>query len=189
MRRTALAGKSLVEMPEKCRAIALASAGVPANMISTMDDGAAWHPKTQALHAYWRSPAPAIGLLPARSMIDAADTPNLLSNIFMLDVIENPLRFRYRLAGTKLLYAGDRELTGMLMEEAHPNLFVAPPYADYPACVREHRVSRRLGSPVFDWNREHVLIERLLLPLASDGRKVDVILGLSVFFDADRREL
>lgn len=154
-----------------------------------MDDPDGWHEKTRALHAYWQSQAPSPGLLPSRARIDAADIPGLLPNIFMLDVIENPLRFRYRLAGTKLLYAGDRELTGMLMEEAHPNLFCAPPYADYPACVREHRVSRRLGSPVFDWDREHVRIERLLLPLASDGTQVDVILGLSVFFDAGGREL
>ncbi len=154
-----------------------------------MEDVATWHPKTQALHAYWRSRAPGPRLLPARSMIDAADIPNLLPNIFMLDVIEKPLRFRYRLAGTRLLYAGDRELTGMLMEEAHPNLFLAQPYPDYPACVREHRVSCRLGAPVFDWDREHVRIERLLLPLAKDGRKVDVILGLSIFFDADGHEL
>lgn len=77
----------------------------------------------------------------------------------------------------------------MLMEEAHPNLFLAQPYPDYPACVREHRVSCRLGAPVFDWDREHVRIERLLLPLARDGRKVDVILGSSIFFDADGREL
>ncbi len=154
-----------------------------------MDDVATWHPKTRALHSYWQSRSPGPGIVPSRAQIDAADIPHLLPNIFLLDVIENPLRFRYRLAGTRLLYAGGRELTGLVMEDAHPNLFIAPPYADYPACVREHRVSRRLGSPVFDWDRDHVRIERLLLPLAGDGVRVDVILGLSVFFDVDGREL
>ena len=154
-----------------------------------MDDIATWHPKVAAMHAYWEVRKPDPGLLPSRAHIDPADIPTLLPHLFLLDVIERPLRFRYRLAGTKLLYAGDREMTGLLMEDAHPNLFIAPPYADYPACVREHRVSRRLGTPVFDWDREHVRIERLLLPLAGDGIHVDMILGLSVFFDAEGHEL
>jgi hypothetical protein len=158
-------------------------------MISVVDDTPSWHRKVSALRDYWQARRPGPDLLPSRAHIDPADIPTLLPNIFLLDVLESPLRFRYRLAGTKLLYAGGRELTGLLMEDAHPNLFIASPYADYPACVREHRVSRRLGSPVFDWDREHVRIERLLLPLATDGTRVDMILGLSVFFDAEGREL
>ncbi len=153
-------------------------------------DTSGWHPKSAALYAYWRTRLPeGSGLLPSRTHIDPADIPLLLPNIYLLDVVEAPLRFRYRLVGSKLVFAGNREMTGMLMEEAHPNLFVAPPYADYPACVRDHRISLRLGTPVFDWDREHVQIERLLLPLASDGRRVDMILGLSVFFDSDGHEL
>jgi len=154
-----------------------------------VDDIRSWHPKLAALHAYWQAQKPRPDLLPSRAHISPADIPALLPNIYLLDVLENPLRFRYRLVGTKLLYAGDRELTGLFMEEAHPNFFIAAPYPDYVACVREHRINRRLGSPVFDWDREHVRIERLLLPLASDGIRVDMILGLSVFYDAEGREL
>ena len=77
----------------------------------------------------------------------------------------------------------------LLMEDAHPNLFIAAPYADYPACVREHRISRRVGAPPFDWNREHVRLERLILPLAGDGRKVNIVIGLSVLFGADGAEV
>lgn len=153
-------------------------------------DTSGWHPKSVALYTYWRTRLPdAEGRLPSRADIEPSDIPLLLPHLYLLDVLEGPLRFRYRLVGTKLVYAGNREMTGMLMEEAHPNLFMAAPYADYPACVREHRISRRLGMPVFDWDREHVRIERLLLPLATDGEHVDMILGLSVFFDSDGHEL
>jgi hypothetical protein len=158
-------------------------------MTARMDETSSWHPKVAALHAYWQARRPTAGRLPSRAAIDPADIPNLLPNLFLLDVIESPLRFRYRLVGTRLIYAGNRELTGLLMEEAHPNLFTAAPYADYPACVREQRVGHWSGAPVFDRNREHARIERLLLPLAADGRRVDMILGLAVFFDADGREL
>jgi len=150
---------------------------------------AGWHPKIAAIHAYWQSRRPSPDRLPGRAAIDPAEIPTLLPHIFLLDVIEHPLRMRYRLVGSTLVLAGGRELTGLLMEEAHENFLTAPTYADYVACVRERRVGWRHGTTVFDWNREHVLIERLLLPLASDGATVDMILGLSVFFGATGQEL
>jgi hypothetical protein len=148
-----------------------------------------WHPKIAAIHAYWNSHRPAPDRLPGRAALDPTDIPSLLPHIFMLDVLERPLRFRYRLVGSKLVMAGGRELTGRLMEEVHPNLLLTEPYADYPACVREHRVGWRRGGTVFDWGREHVLIERIVLPLAADSRSVDIILGLSVLFDSAGHEL
>lgn len=156
---------------------------------ATTQAPAAWHPKIAAIHAYWQSRRPAADRLPGRAAIDPTEIPALLPHIFLLDVLEHPLRFRYRLVGSKLVLAGGRELTGRLMEDVHENLLTAPPYADYPACVREHRVGWRRGTTVFDWDREHVLIERMLLPLASDGETVDIILGFSVFFDSTGREL
>jgi hypothetical protein len=152
-------------------------------------DPSAWNPKIATLHAYWQSRRPSADLLPGRAAIDPAEIPALLPHIFMLDVLEGPLRFRYRLVGSKLVIAGGRELTGRLMEDAHENLLTALPYADYPACVRDRRISWRRGATVFDWGREHVMIERMLLPLATDGRNVDIILGLSVFSDSTGREL
>src|SRR5438132_1598638 len=140
-------------------------------------DPSVWHPKIATLHAYWQSRRPSADLLPGRPAIDPAEIPALLPHIFMLDVIERPLRFRYRLVGSKLVIAGGRELTGRLMEEVHGKLLTSGPYADYPACVRDHRISWRRGNTVFDWDREHVVIERMLLPLATDGRTVDIILG------------
>jgi hypothetical protein len=150
---------------------------------------AAWHPKITAIHEYWESRKPAPEQLPGRARIDPTEIPSLLPHIFMLDVLDRPLRFRYRLVGSKLVMAGGRELTGRLMEEAHPNLLTADTYADYPACARDHRIGWRRGGTVFDWGREHVQIERILLPLAADGRAVDIVLGLSVLFDSAGREL
>jgi len=147
------------------------------------------HSKIRTLHAYWQSLRPAPDLLPARGAIDPIGIAKLLPNIFLLDASPPPLRLRYRLVGSKLVQAGGRELTGRMMEDAHPNLLIAEPYADYPACARDARIGWRRGPTVFDWERQHVQIERVLLPLAADGRNVDVILGLSVFFDSNGREL
>jgi len=152
-------------------------------------DLARTHPKIQALHAYWQSLRPEPDLLPARTAIDPVGIAKLLPNIFLLDASPPPLRLRYRLVGSKLVQAGGRELTGRRMEDAHSNLLIADPYADYAACAREARIAWRRGPTVFDWERQHVQIERVLLPLATDGRTVDVILGLSIFFDSNGREL
>jgi hypothetical protein len=147
------------------------------------------HPKIREIHAYWLGLHPAPGVLPDRRAIDPIAIRAVLPNLFLLDASPPPLRLRYRLVGTKLVQAGGRELTGRLMEDAHPNLLLAEPYADYPACAREARIGWRRGPTVFDWDRQHVQIERILLPLATDGRTVDVILGLSVFLDSNGREL
>src|SRR5260370_37269235 len=57
------------------------------------------HPKTIRLYEYWRQKAVRAGMLPSRRDIDPTDIPTLLDNIWLLDVVGEPRRFRYRLIG------------------------------------------------------------------------------------------
>ena len=57
------------------------------------------HPKMIRLYEYWRKKAAGPGLLPSRRDIDPTDIPALLDNIWMLDVVGEPRRFRFRLIG------------------------------------------------------------------------------------------
>src|SRR3546814_18827524 len=59
-------------------------------------------PKIKALLAYWQSIHPAGGGLPGRRHLDPVDIPELLPNIWMIDVKRGPLRFRFRLVGTEI---------------------------------------------------------------------------------------
>ena len=73
------------------------------NRITVPPDGA--HPKIAMLHRYWRDVAPP-GMLPGRQHIDPVDIPKLLANIWLLDVVGEPVRFRFRLIGDAMRRLG-----------------------------------------------------------------------------------
>lgn len=84
-------------------------------------DTSLWHPRAQRLYGYWRSIAPQ-GALPGRQHFDPMDVPDLLSCLWLLDVQRDPFRLRYRLAGTAIVEAIGREVTGQWLDEAHPHI-------------------------------------------------------------------
>jgi hypothetical protein len=145
-------------------------------------DTTLWHPKLRALHTYWH------GLwtgerLPARQRIDPLAIPHLLDSLYLIDIEREPLRFRYRLMGTKLVFFRGRELKGLYMDEAHQQFESSPVRQNYEELARTAEPQWRKGATVFSWGEGRTTIERLLLPLASDGRTPDCILGMSVFED------
>ena len=60
------------------------------------------HSKLKTLYEYWLQRRRGCSRLPSRRDIDPADFPNLLSNVFLLNVNEREPRFTYRVAGQKL---------------------------------------------------------------------------------------
>jgi hypothetical protein len=146
------------------------------------------HVKVAELFRYWNSRRPPHGL-PGRQHIDPLDVPRLMPHIWLLDIERQPLRFRYRLVGTELVRAGGRELTGHYMDEIHGKFGQSPQAVNYVNLAMTNRPHWRKGSVTFDWDRDHVVVERLILPLCRDGRTADMILGISVFFDLNGREL
>jgi len=138
----------------------------------------AW-PDFRRLFDYWRSKCTA-GNLPARREIDPIEFLPLLPRIFLVDVTrsETPprLRFRYRLAGTEHQAINSREITGLEIEEAFAPEHVETIRAAYSA-VADRGVPHVARSFAAIEGRQHVKYDRLLLPLASDGRTVDMMLG------------
>lgn len=100
----------------------------------------------------------------------------------MLDVEREPLRFRYRLVGTEQVAAMGADLTGRYLDEAHPRFVTSLTYPDYVAAAERGEVRLHRGPPTFHINKDYVSIERLLLPLAADGSKVDKLLAITVYF-------
>ena len=45
------------------------------------------------------------------------------------------------------------------------------------------QISHRRGPPRFRMNADTAELERIMLPLAADGRNVDMLLGFTVFYD------
>jgi len=99
-----------------------------------------------------------------------------------------PLRHRYRLVGTAEVGTLGREVTGKWLDDVHPE------FKDDPLLTARDRSIAETGQPTWRrdpvrWTHDHLhrLVENCLVPLASDGQTVDIILAISVLFYADDR--
>jgi hypothetical protein len=135
----------------------------------------------EELFAYWASLREG-GRLPARRQLDPRAFKRQLPTVSLIDVTENR-RFRLRLAGTGLYPVYGREITGKALEEVY-----APEAASYWRRELEKVVDERrpcVGVHSLSWRgASHVSLLWIRLPLASDGRRVDMILGYDAVIGA-----
>jgi hypothetical protein len=61
------------------------------------------------------------------------------------------------------------------------NFTTSPAYRQYLAAVEQGRVGYRRGHTLIMLPKEYRSIERLLLPLARDGKAVDMLLAISLY--------
>jgi len=140
---------------------------------------------TRRFFDYWRAKC-RDGRLPSRQDIDPLDMPELLPHIAMYDVVraDGDVRFRIRLFGTANVQLTGGDCTGQFLEDQlNPE--------DAARIIGFYRLVADEGRPHF-WRsflvtpgREHVRYERLLLPLASDGKTVDILVALFVPLEAE----
>jgi hypothetical protein len=134
------------------------------------------------LYDYWQARRPAPNRLPARADIDPSEIPHLLGAVWMTDVVrtERSVRFRERLVGTAMVELYGFETTGRWFEEIYEGRHLARQLATYRAIAAGGRPHlSRLGVPRRD--REFLIYDRLILPLAADGRTPDILLGIHAY--------
>lgn len=129
----------------------------------------------QELFAYWASLKSARGGLPGRGHIRPDDFKRHLPTISLVDVDHEPLRFRVRLAGTGLYGLFGREVTGLPLEQVWTGAAGEYWREQLSAVVASGRPA--VGLHTADWRGGTLSVMWLRLPLASDGRRVDMILG------------
>jgi hypothetical protein len=131
----------------------------------------------EELFAYWASRRQP-GRLPARADIDPEGFKRLLPTVSLIDVrsAENRREYRLRLAGTGLYGVYGREITGSALEDVY-----GPRAAEYWRTELDQIVDGRrpgVGCHSLAWRgAAHMSLLWLRLPLATDGRNVDMILG------------
>jgi hypothetical protein len=146
------------------------------------------HPKIRQIVEYWRAIAPA-DALPGRQHFDPAAVPGLLANLWILDVERAPApRFRYRLVGTSVARAFDKDLTGLRLDRAHPGFERSAIHGYLSEVVEKRLPAWRVGRPKFFALQDFLRVERVYLPAARDGAHVDMIFALTVFLDRHGRE-
>lgn len=128
-------------------------------------------PNLQALYRLWserRAGRPA----PSRDDFSVEDLRPWLGHLLLLDRIDGD-DFRYRLYGSSLVEIFGFDLTGRTVTAAAPLIGVSPlaEYRSVIAAGRPFHVSRASPSA-----REHLLMDKLALPLMDSGR-ITKILG------------
>lgn len=134
-------------------------------------------PLTEALSA-WRAlrrDAPC----PRRADFDPLKFRGALGLLSLLEVYRNPWRFKYRVHGTETALWVGYDLTGKFVDEGASKDF-ADKAADHLAFVAT------TGRPAVERHYNQIVglrnlnVEALVLPLASDGYTVDLLISILI---------
>lgn len=138
-------------------------------------------PCLRQLYLYWDSRRQGREF-PARRDLDPLDFRFALGHITLLDVLQDPLRFRFRLHGSELTLRAGYDLTGKMVDDL-PNpanrAILLERCRSLVETGRAMRVinERRLGKRLFGY-------EAVWLPLAGDGHTIDMLMGGIVYRDS-----
>ncbi len=138
-------------------------------------------PKLKHLYAYWDERRGGREF-PARRDIDPIDFRFVLGNVMLLDVIERPLRFRFRLHGSELARHAGYDMTSKMIDEL-PNAANRRLLIDRCVALVETRQpiaiinERLLGKRIFGY-------EALWLPLSEDGVAITMLMGALIYRDS-----
>lgn len=130
----------------------------------------------QEMFAYWASLRRGASL-PARVDLHPANMKRLLPTVSLIDVVKGePRDYRLRLAGTGLYGVYGREITGRKLEDVYNTAAGDYWRKELDKVVDERRPG--VGVHSLAWRGSpHMSILWLRLPLASNGKDVDMILG------------
>jgi hypothetical protein len=129
----------------------------------------------EEIFSYWASKRDGLRL-PARQNIHPAHFKRHLPTVSLIDVRNDPRDYVLRLAGTGLYNVYGREITGRTLGEVYSASAADYWRGELDKVVQERRPA--VGVHNFAWRgADHLSILWLRLPLASNGRDVDMILG------------
>ncbi len=149
-----------------------------------------WNASVRRFFEYWLSIMPP-DCLPGRQHFDPLDIAAVMPRVWILDVVREAaaLRFRYRLVGTKEVETLQREATGQWLDDVQPHLRERPGGFDRLLHIVESgQATYRTGPVRFTHRSDHRIVENCMVPLARDGRTVDMIAVCSVLYRLDGRE-
>ena len=120
--------------------------------------------------------------MPSRKDLDPLQIgPEFLPNLMLIDVFREPRRYRYRLIGTHVVTASGEDRTGRMFENI--GFFKV-----HPVVVEQYNRVVDTGQPLHSLepftnfvSGSTYEVDRLLLPLSSDGSAVDMLIVLFHF--------
>ncbi len=112
--------------------------------------------------------------MPARSDLDPLDIPKLLAHVMLVDVLREPLDFRFRLIGTEVQYIISRNYQGVRFSELPHMTRGNQVWSDYEGVV----VTRAPATASVSYvgaDQYIRAIRHCLMPLSTDGEHVNMI--------------
>jgi hypothetical protein len=166
----------------------LGEIGLPSSddMITRPPPGA--NAKIVAIYDYWRRIAPGTDVLPGRRHLHPEDIPKLLPNVWLVDVVSTPQRFKVRLVGTALQHAGILVKPGEFVDDPIPPALKEKILSDFRFVMTSRQPLWYRGPAYLPHDKEVFELERIFLPLAADGMNVDMLLCLTVFYNSSGKE-
>lgn len=133
------------------------------------------NPDLLEVYDYWASLC-GTRHMPARKDLDPLQIPRRLPNLMLIDVTHDPLRFRYRLIGTRVVAASAEDRTGKYFDDISF-------FRSYPEVMAHYESVVHDAKPLYSHepflnrtNNMSYQAERLMLPLSGDDKRVDMIL-------------
>jgi len=127
-----------------------------------------------ALYNFWNE-ARGQKCFPAQKDLALWDMPTLVPHLFIMDVLPEG-EFRYRFVGTEIDHHQSHSITGLLLSEFRSDETFENLRKLFGTSA-EQGVIGYYRSQMKSETKEYVLYERLVLPIADDGVKVNKLLG------------
>lgn len=137
-------------------------------------------PEIAELYNYWQSIHPKEGL-PGRQHFDPLDVWKLSPKIWMLDVMHDPLTLTVRRAGMEIVDFTGREVTGLDMADLFPDIKSSDAWPSIAKAAETGVIYFRRAKIMSNPEKDFIESERLYLPLAANGRDVDMFLNITVY--------
>jgi hypothetical protein len=146
------------------------------------------HPKIASLIQHWRGLSPAPGLLPGRQHFDPMRVHQLMPHLWLIDVVpDDARRYRARLVGGALVNAGAPIRRGSFLSDVMTPEERLRAGNFFDQIIQRKHVDWRRGPSVLR-HMEHIYaLERVMMPMATDGRSVDMLLCMTLFYWRDGR--
>ena len=141
-------------------------------------------PYLRRLFAYWQDKRRGKDF-PSRRDLDPREFAFALGHVLLIDVLENPQRFRFRLHGSVLSFRAHYDMTGRMVDEL-------PNEENRAVLLERCRQLVETKRPCFARSQRIVDgrmygYEVVWMPLSSDGDTVDMLLGGLAYFDDPMR--
>ncbi len=115
--------------------------------------------------------------LPLRVEVSPERLGFLLGHVTIVDVLREPINFRYRLIGTKIEEAGRHGDQGKTVDQIEPVAYRKMATAAYREVVKgQEPLCQRIN---YQHHQNEVTLERVILPFTVAGSDVEVLLEAS----------